>query len=215
MRLLLSLAAAMLLSACDDIGAAERMSLADARAALLRTAGSGSVQAFCSEEGRREFRHAVRNFSAAVEADEAPIQPPGVMMAGGDEAWMLVSMGLMARVVQPSDLKGPLGQMAMLMNVPGLSMPGVSETRDAMAHACPELIGVYRASVQMARVHAEYAEAQRDHVHGHRLESLQEDVRTQHERVEAATRRLELKMRNNGWRPENLGPGARVVGPTH
>ena len=193
------------LTACDDLPPPRAMSLPDARAALMHMAGQGSTQAFCSPEGQRNFRSAVRNFSAATLTEKAPID----LMNSGDEAWALVAMGVMAKVVQPGDLQGQSRALAMLLSFPGATMPGLTETRDAMAKACPELIGVYRAGANLARTEARLRRAHEDHDNRRNIYELEEDLQTQSERVQSALRRLELKMRNEGWTPETLDPRRR------
>lgn len=192
------------LGACDDLGPPEKMSLSAARANLLHVAGAGSTQAFCSEEGQRDFRRAVRSFSAAAVVENVPPQVNGVL--GNDEAWSLIGMGVMARVVQVSDLEGPARDLATLLSFQGAAMPGMGQTRDAMSKACPELIAVYRDAAALARVQAKLEQARQDHEDRHDIQELQEDGQSRAERLQSDLRRLEQRMRAQGWKPEDLRP---------
>ena len=201
--ILLSLA---LLCACDDLAPAEQMSLRDARANLLKVAGSGSPTAFCTEEGRRNFRQAVRTFTAAVEAEHAEIDLTG----GGealDPAWGLVSIGVVARIVQSSDLAGPTRSIAMAMNMPGATPGGISGTRDAMATACPELIVLYRETALLGQMQSRAHQYQDDSPEARRR--FHERMVRQHQNVARAGERLERKMRMAGWDGPSLTDGGR------
>jgi hypothetical protein len=192
----------MLLAACDNVGAAEAMPYSQARANVIRLAGSGSAQAFCSEEGRLEFRRAVRSLSAAAERENVEMQP--MQMQEGDEAVGLIMVGLLARIVKPSDLRGDYRAIATIMNMPG-AMNGMGDTRDAMAKACPELVTVYREMAGMMRLMSRMEDT--EDMSPRARERLGERVQSQQRRVQLSLERLEAKMRAEGWTgPENGGP---------
>lgn len=199
------LAAAVALGGCDGVGAPERMSLADARTNLVRLGNSGSTHAFCSTEGRLAFRRAVRTFSAAAKA-EGEATPLMERQEQGDPAWELVMLGLVARVVQPSDLQGQSRALATIMNLPG-AMPQLDGARDAMAAACPELMAFYREATALSRLHAR-SQAAAERGDDDQRDRLRTRAMRQAERLERAAQRLERAMRAAGWEgPEGAGPG--------
>lgn len=136
------------LCACDEVGAPVPMPLAEARAELIAAANGGSAEVFCSDEGRIEFRRAVRTFSAAADA-ETPTAPPA--MLSDDPAWQLVSLGVVAGVVEASDLRGSSTFLLRLMTTP-TGVPDVRDARQAFADACPEFVTFYREVAALARL---------------------------------------------------------------
>lgn len=190
----------VLLAGCDDVGPAQTMSLTDARANLMHVAGRGSADAFCTEAGRREFRQAVRTFSAAVEAEHAPNALLGVA-ATPDEAWGLVSMGVLARIVRPSDLRGQSQALAAAMDIPGATARGFTESRAAMEHACPQLITFYRELAEFARLQQRVRE-EADDMNDRQRRRLNDRAYSQQQRMMVAAQNLERKMRESGWNGE-------------
>lgn len=191
-----------LLAGCDEVGPAQTMSLADARANLLRVAGHGSPEAFCTDAGRTEFRQAVRTFSAAVEAEHAPNGLMGIT-ATPDEAWGLVSMGVLARIVRPSDLRGSSQALAAAMDFPGATARGFTESRAAMEHACPQLITFYRELAEFARIQQRVRDEADDDMSDRQRRRLNDRAYSQQQRMMAAAKELERKMRESGWTGES------------
>lgn len=190
----------VLFAGCHDVGPAQPMGLADARANLIQVAGHGSADAFCTEPGRRAFRQAVRTFSAAVEVEHAPNALMGVA-ATPDEAWGLVSMGVLARIVHPSDLRGASQALAATMDIPGATAPGFTESRAAMERACPQLITFYRELAAFGRIQQSLREAG-DGIDDRQRRRLNDRAQAQQQRMMAAAQALERKMRENGWNGE-------------
>lgn len=182
----------VLLAGCDMVGPAEHMTLSAARTNLLRAADEGSAEAFCSAAGRRHFRRAVRTFSASVEA--AHLQTGLMGMGAPDEAWGAVSMGVLARIVRPSDLSGSSLALAVALDMPGNTAPGFTESRAAMEHACPELVNFYRETASFARLRQEMAQSDGSD------RGLQASFDAQQQRMMAASQALEARMRATGWR---------------
>jgi len=199
---LVLICAAAALSACDDVGEPARMPLAEARSNLIEVASGGSAEAFCSEEGRVEFRRAVRTFSTAVDR-EAPTSPPA--MLSDDPAWQLVSLGVMAGVVHSSDLRGEATFLLRVMQTPA-GVPELQNARDAFADACPEFVTFYREVAALARLGLESRDATTDQA---RARMHRRAVR-QAELVETATERLDRRLREAGWSGVNDGPLRRL-----
>jgi hypothetical protein len=170
------------------------MSMADARAALLRAGGNGSANAFCSVDGRAQFRDAARAFTHAVYA-EAPETAPAFLEGGDDPAWSLILLGVTARILKPSDLKGAAGDFAMLMSLP---LPVVPQSGEAMEQACPELISLYRAYADAAKTDVRIRRASERGETYQRMQTLYERQRRQQERVMSASRRLAEKLEASG-----------------
>lgn len=183
-----------MLCACDQVGAPERMSLADARANVSRLATSGSAHAFCTSEGQLEFRRAVRALSAAHEAEN---QRPVEMLDTSDQVWGLVLLGVMAGIVEPSDLNGEMASMASVWRLSRSVIADVRVNSNAMESACPELITVYRQAAEVARIQELY---QRRSQRGDRsnLEQLSERLARANARLQSATERLQRKLEANG-----------------
>lgn len=200
-KLLIFFAAALIV-ACDEVGARVPMPLAEARANLIATANGGSAEAFCSDEGRLAFRRAVRSFSAAVDA-EAPSAPPA--MLSDDPAWQVVSLGVMAGVVEASDLRGDSTFLLRVMQTP-TGVPEVRNARQAFADACPEFVTFYREVAALARLGLEAEEARSEQAR----ERLSRRVVRQHELVEAAIERLDRRLRATGWSGLGDGPLRRL-----
>jgi hypothetical protein len=89
---------AALLAGCGQ-AAPPALSVADARAQLLRVGGDGSASAFCSEDGRTQFRDAARAFTHAV-AREAPETKLPFLEGGEDPAWSLIFLGAHSEAVR-------------------------------------------------------------------------------------------------------------------
>lgn len=193
--LLLCVAAAT--SACDDVGAPARMPLAEARANLIQVASGGSAEAFCTDEGRIEFRRAVRTFSTAVDR-EAPSSPPA--MLSDDPAWQLVSLGVLAGVVQSSDLRGEATFLLRVMQTPA-GVPELRNAHDAFADACPEFVTFYREVAALARLGLEARDARTDQARAR----MHRQVVRQFELVETATERLDRRLLAAGWSGLNDG----------
>ncbi|MGE3931205.1 MAG: hypothetical protein AB7G05_13670, partial [Hyphomonadaceae bacterium] len=139
-------------AACvDPVGPAETMSLADARAAVSTAVQN---QGFCTEDGHLAFRRAVRAYAAAYEREAGENAFPLAVDGPADETTTLITMGVLARVVQPSDLRGPAAAALMALDYPGASISGFTQSRDALALACPELVAALRAGLELQRVYA-------------------------------------------------------------
>ena len=200
-KLLLFCATAFLF-ACDEVGAPVQMPLAEARAEMIAAADGGSAEVFCSDEGRIAFRRAVRTFSAAADA-EAPTAPPA--MLSDDPAWQLVSLGVVAGVVESSDLRGNSTFLLRLMTTP-TGVPEVRDARQAFADACPEFVTFYREVATLARLGLEAEEARSDQARAR----LSRRVVRQYELVESAIERLDRRLRAAGWSGLNDGPLRRI-----
>lgn len=191
------LASLFLLSGCgavDEVGAPEEMSFSAARANLTRVAGSGSATAFCSAEGRLEFRRAVRTYTSAAVAENVQMTP--LQLSQNDEAQGLVMVGLVARIVKPSDLYGPYRAWGAIMNMPGARM-ALGDADDAMAKACPELVTVYREIAAMMRLQARMQDT--DDMSERDRQRLSARADSQAGRLQSAMERLAAKMRAEGW----------------
>jgi hypothetical protein len=199
---LLLVCAVVTVAACDEVGAPVPMPLADARANLVAAANGGSAQAFCSDEGRLAFRRAVRTFSAAVDA-ETPNAPPA--MLSDDPAWQMVTLGVMAGVVESSDLHGNATFLLRLMQTP-TGVPEVQNARQAFADACPEFVTFYREVAALTRLGLEAEKARTERAR----ERLSRRVERQLELVESASERLDRRLRAAGWSGLNDGPLRRL-----
>ncbi|WP_395647812.1 hypothetical protein [Terricaulis sp.] len=195
-------AALMMLGGCgaaDEVGAPEEMSFASARSNLMRAAGSGSATAFCSDEGRIEFRRAVRTFSAAAAAEN--IELDRMQMSGNDEATNLIMIGVFARIVQPSDLRGQARGLATMLNMPGVT-GAIGDTRDALAKACPETVTVYREAAAMMRLQARAEHA--ENMSPRDQQRLSERIESQSGRLQRSIQRLEARMWAEGWDGDSM-----------
>lgn len=189
-------------SACDEVGAPVRMPLAEARAHLFEVANGGSAEAFCTAEGRLEFRRAVRTFSTAVSI-ETPTAPSALLSP--DPAWQLVALGVMAGVVESSDLRGDAARLLRVMRTP-VGVPELQNARDAFADACPEFVTYYRELVALVRLGQESSDARTDQARAR----MHRAVVRQYELVETATARLDRRLREAGWSGLNDGKLRRL-----
>jgi hypothetical protein len=114
----------------------------------------------------------------------------------------LVSVGVLARIVRPSDLRGPSQALAAAMDLPGATAPGFTESRAAMEHACPQLITFYRELAEFARIEQRIREAG-DDMSDNQRRRLNDRAHTQQQRMMTAARELERKMRESGWTGES------------
>lgn len=180
-------AACVLLSACS--AAEPPISLEAARTQLSDLAAGRDADAFCSPEGRREFRAAVRALAAAQEASGAR---PSELMETSDPVWALVFIGVVARIVEPSDLRGEHRAEAARLRLADFAVAGFDERRDVLEGACPELIALYRAAADVERLEARLQAL--DNREGPQARSLGRQLLNAHERAERAMREINAKM---------------------
>lgn len=192
MRMLV--AACLFLVACDHVGAPPPMTLDEARANVSRVASNGTASAFCTPEGQVEFRRAVRALSAAHEAEG---QDPVNLMETSDEVWGLVLIGVLAKIVKPSDLSGEMAGMASVWGFANGIDGDVRLHGDALRSACPEVITVYRLAADAAQLEERYEHMNRRGDRG-AAERAGRRLAVAHERLREAGQRLQRKLEASG-----------------
>lgn len=158
------------------------MSYADARANLIAIGQSDSAAALCSAEGRREFRRAVQAYSAAAAAEGRG----GILHSEADEAQVLVTMGILSRVVKPGDIAELPESPRPILGAGAIGDAVMAPAHAAMARACPEAVTLYReiAALQALSQRAEGARSERQR------QSLIRRLEAQQQRVAIASQRL-------------------------